>query len=107
MKKIKEKVWNLKTKIIFTLGLLFALPSSVYAQGPGGGGGGLDQAVDMFVTALEDPMKTGASVGFVYGVVSMGMAMKEDNPQAKSSAIKWMVGSGVVFIIAGQISNLV
>jgi len=67
----------------------------------------LSGAVNVFLEALETPMKIGAGLIFVYGVVSLIMAFKEDNPQAKSSAIKSMVAGGILYGVSTQLTNIV
>lgn len=67
----------------------------------------LQEVINMFTNLLETPMKIGAGLIFIYGIFSLIMAFKEDNPQAKSSAIKSMIAGGLLFAIATQIGQIV
>jgi len=67
----------------------------------------LDSAVSQMVEQVTGPIQIGAGLGMVYGVFSGVVAIKEDNPQAKASAIKWLIGAGVLFAIAEVLPGFV
>lgn len=67
----------------------------------------LSGVIELFVETLTTPIQIGAGLIFLYGIISLIMAIKEDNPQAKSSAIKSMIAGGVLFGISTQLGSIV
>ena len=63
------------------------------------------EVINMFTDLLETPIKIGAGLIFVYGIF-FDNGFKEDNPQAKSSAIKSMIAGGLL-LVATQIGQIV
>lgn len=66
----------------------------------------LTGVVKFFVDNLKTPIQIGAGLIFLFGLVQMIMAIKEDNPQSKSSSIKSMIAGGVLFAVASNLSSI-
>lgn len=60
----------------------------------------LGTIINNFLEALQGPLRIGAGLGLLFGMFQLVMAFKEDNPQAKSSAIKFLIGAAALFLFA-------
>jgi hypothetical protein len=60
----------------------------------------LTTIIDNFLSALQTPLRIGAGLGLMFGLFQLVMSFKEDNPQAKSSAIKFLIGAGALYLFA-------
>jgi hypothetical protein len=60
----------------------------------------LGTIINNFLTALQGPLRIGAGLGLLFGMFQLVMSFKEDNPQAKSSAIKFLIGAAALYLFA-------
>lgn len=60
----------------------------------------LGTIINSFLTALQSPLRIGAGLGLLFGMFQLVMSFKEDNPQAKSSAIKFLIGAAALYLFA-------
>ena len=98
IKKLKNKgsgISELIIKIAITIFMSPVLfPSTAHAVDP------LGEVINEFLEVLQGPLRTGAGLGLLFGLFQLVMAFKEDSPQAKSSAIKFLVGAGALSLFA-------
>ncbi|KXS44276.1 MAG: hypothetical protein AWU54_784 [Candidatus Frackibacter sp. T328-2] len=94
-KKINIGINGLFIKIAITFFMSpFLFTNTVYAAND------LTSIIDNFLTALQTPLRIGAGLGLLFGLFQLVMSFKEDNPQAKSSAIKFLIGAAALYLFA-------